>query len=642
MKKIKLFRYIGLSAICLMLSGCADYLDNAPDDQLTLEMVFNDKTRTEGWLGNVYAGIPDPYWGFVKDIGWEILGDDLSPSQALAQVSWTGGTPLPWRVGQWFTDSNWDASYWKALPQKIRSAYIFIENAHANPLQNVTAEDVETMKNECRFLIAYYYWLLTEAYGSVPFSGEITDVNAPQDELMKGQRSFDDMTNWIDEELTSLSTKLPEKWEDQYFGRATSVMCLAVRARMLLFAASPLVNGNEWYAGFKNHDGKERFNSTYDATKWKRAADACKELITAAHDAGHALYYEYNDDGTIDPFMSCANMLQKRTSEGNKEILFARPDCNYSEFERKCTPRGCGGSGYLAVTQSLVDAFFMNNGLPPIEGYGANGEPVINQKSGYTERGFSEEPEIRNTKWNILRNLEGAKKGQITQKGTYNMYCNREPRFYTAVTWNKEWYHQEKRNTRFMNKESDGGPTHDAPQTGYLNRKKFSLEQNTRNNVFPYRPGIIYRLGEAYLNYTEALNESDPGNLDILKYLNQIRERAGIPQYGSEAGQIPAPTSQADMREAIRRERRVELCCEGTRYHDIRRWKLGEKYLNGNDYGMNSSGTESSDDPTDSKSFFVRTVYLKRVYSKKCYWIPIHQGQVDKDPTLKQAPFWNE
>lgn len=646
MKAKKIICCICLLVSCLLYSGCSDFLDNAPDDQLTLEMVFNDKTRTEDWLANVYTGIPDPYWEFARDIGWEFLGDDLDPSQALAQMSW-GDTGLKWRVGQWFTDSYWNGNYWGKLPQKIRSAYIFIHNAHANPLQNVTEEDVETMKNECRFLIAYYYWLLVEAYGAVPFQEDLVDVNAPQEELMKGQMAFDDMVNWIDSQLTELSTKLPEKWNDQFFGRATSIMCLAVRARMLLFAASPLVNGNEWYSGFKNYDGKERFNPVYDPLKWKRAAEACKDLIDAAHIAGHKLYYEYNIDGSIDPFMSCSNVLFKKTSEGNTEILFARPNCLFADFEKKCTPRGCGGSGYMGVTQSLVDAFFMKNGLSPIDGYNTDGSPIINETSGYTEKGFSEEPEFRNTKWDVLRGLKGVKPGQITEKGTYNMYCNREPRFYLAVMWNRQWFYQEKRSTRFMYKESDGGPTHDAPQAGYLNRKKFSLESDPRDGTFPYRPGILFRLAEAYLNYAEALNEFDPGNTDILKYLNLIRERAGIPQYGNGTdsngfSKIPIPISQDGVRELIRKERRVELCCEGLRYHDIRRWKLGENYLDGDIYGMNAQGTELSDDPNNSNAFFKRTICLKRVYSKKCYWMPINQKEIDKDPTLVQAPFWNQ
>ncbi len=641
---MKLLKYIGLAALCLTVNGCEDFLDNAPDDQLTLEMVFNDKTRTEDWLANIYTGIPDPYMPMVKNIGYDTVGDDTSPSQGW--LPWWGGTLLNYRVGNWFTDSGWNASFWNKLPQKIRSAYILIHNAHSNPTQGVTDEDIETMKNECRFLIVYYYWLLTEAYGSVPYYEDMVPVDAPQNVLMRGQRSFDETVNWIDSELLDLSKKLPAKRVESIFGRATSIACLAVRARVMLFAASPLVNGNQMYKDIVNYDGKERFNTTYDATKWTRATDACKDLIDAAHTAGHALYYEYNDDGSIDPFMSMANLFMRKTSEGNKEILFARPDCNYSEYEGHATPRGCGGNGGLGVTQALVDAFFMKNGLSPILGYNPDGSPIINAASGYTEKGFSTEPEIRKTKWTVCRRSDSdLRTGQITESNTFNMYSNREPRFYLTVIYNGQWYWTEKRTTRFMKGEWDGGETHDAPQNGYLLRKRVSLEQNNRNGIHPYRPGILFRLGEAYLNYAEALNESNPGHPDILKYLNLIRERAGIPQYGNGNGMIPAPTSQDEVRELIRKERRVELCCEGgLRYNDIRRWMLGEELLNGPDSGMNFLGNVYTDDVNNKDAYFKRTPdnNLVRSYMKKQYWFPVHQSEIDKDPTLVQAPFWME
>ncbi len=644
---MRLLKYIGLSALCLLtFGGCADFLDNAPDDRLTLEMVFNDRTRTEDWLANIYTGIPDPYMPMVKDIGYETAGDDITPSQRWIQ--WWGGSLLNYRIGNWFTNSGWNASFWNKLPQKIRDAYILLHNVHPNPQQGVKEEDVETMKNECRFLIAYYYWILTEAYGSVPYYPDMVDPNAPQSELMIGQRSFDETVAWIDEQLLDLSTKLPAEWNDALFGRATSIACLAVRARVLMFAASPLVNGNQMYKDIKNYDGKERFNSTYDPAKWAKATQACKDLIDAAHAEGHALYKEYNQDGSIDPFLSCANVFLRKTSEGNKEILFARPDCDFKEYEGHASPHGCGGNGGLGVTQSLVDAFFMKNGLSPILGYHEDGSPIINEASGYIETGFSTEPEIRNTKWDICRKSPGVKPGQITLKNTYNMYSNREPRFYLTVIYNGQWYWSESRVTKFMHNEPDGGPTHDAPQNGYLLRKRISLESMPRNgDTRPYRPGILFRLAEAYLNYAEALNESNPGNADILKYVNLIRERAGIPQYGNGVDSngfdmIPAPASQADVRELIRKERRVELCCEGLRFNDIRRWMLGEKLLNGDDYGMNFSGSVYSDNPTDTKSFFKRSVYLKRVFTKKQYWFPIYQDEIDKDPTLVQAPFWLE
>lgn len=642
---MKFIRYICISALLFLCGSCSDFLDNAPDDQLTLEMIFNDKVRTEDWLAYVYGGIPSPDWASVRFIGYETLADDVTPSQRWSQ--WWGDGTLNYRVGQWYTNSAWGSNFWSDLPKRIRSGYIFINNAHANPNLGVSEDDIEQMKNECRFLIAYYYWVMTEAYGSVPFFSDEANLD---DELMNGQRSFDETVDWIDEQLKDLSVKLPSKRINNQYGRATSIMCLAVRARMLLFAASPLVNGNEWYKGFLNHDGKQRFNSTYDHNKWVKAATACEELINAAKSAGHDLYYEYNGDGTIDPFSSCANLFLKTINEGNKEILFARPNSpDIKTWEEYSTPRGCGGSGGLGVTQSLVDAFFMENGLPAIDGYKSNGEPIINKQSGYTEEGFSTQPEIRNTKWDICRNAPSVQDGQITLAGVYNMYSKREPRFYTTVTYNGEWWWTENRRTQFKSNEPDGGPTHDAPQNGYLLRKKVSLEQIPRDNKHPYRPAILYRLGEAYLNYAEALNEAydtSDAREKALSYVNEIRKRAGIRQYTFDAVSdndetyIHIDNNHDAVQKIIRMERRVELCAESIRYNDIRRWKLGEELLNANEYGMNFSGTKESYDKNDEEAFYVRTVCLKRIYAKKCYWFPIHQTEIDKDPTLRQAPFW--
>jgi hypothetical protein len=310
-------------------------------------------------------------------------------------------------------------------------------------------------------------------------------------------------------------------------------------------------------------------------------------------------------------------MMFRKFSEGNKEILFARPSTEAWEYDRHAQPRGTGGNGGLGVTQSLVDAFFMENGLP-IDAPG----------SGYVENGFSAADEIRNTKW---QEVQGG--GKVTLAGTYNMYCNREPRFYISVLYNRAWHRRENRTTRFLTGEWDGGPTWDAPQNGYLVRKKVHPDHDPRNGTNPYRPGILYRLGEAYLNYAEALNESDPGNADILTYVNLIRERAGIP------GLAPG-LNQDEMREAIRREKRVELNCEGVRYSDIRRWKIGEEVLNGDFTGMNFFGTVNSDDVNDPNAFFKRTVYQKRIFTKKNYWFPVPQSEIDKNPNLVQNPGW--
>lgn len=606
-----------------LLTSCVDYLDKESDTELTLPMVFEDKTRIEGWLANVYSHVPDPYWGYARKLGWDILSDDMTASERWRQWDWK---VIPMLLGEWTPSTDWDGNYWARLPQLIREANIFIENVHPLPDQGISATEVTYMKAEMRFMIAYYYYLLSNTYGPVPFKPNYiapTDFNLA--DLMEGQRPYYEVVDWVDKELKEVAEILPAKYtEARKYGRATSIMCLAVRARMLLFAASPLVNGNPDYANHKNKDGENLFSTTADKTKWAYAAQACKELIDAAEAAGHKLYTEKNDDGTIDPFMSYQNLFLTRYDEGNTEILFARPGgSEYGEYEKHATPAASGGSGGLGVTQSLVDAFFMENGLP-----------INDDDSKYVETGFSVSDETRdNTVWDTEVNG-----GAISKKNTYNMYCHREPRFYITVSYNNSYFTQEKRVFNFFNGSADNPHTHDAPQNGYLIRKKISPDLNVKQGTYKYRPGIVYRLGEAYLNYAEALNESDPGNGDILVYLNKIRERAGIRQYttgATDENYIHVDLNdQAEMRKLIRAERRVELSCEGIRYDDLRRWKEAENVLNGDFYGMNFSGKDPS-------SFYVRTPYLKRVYKKAYYWFPIHQSEMDKNDKLVQSPYWN-
>lgn len=605
-----------------LLTSCVDYLDKESDTELTLPMVFEDKTRIEGWLANVYSHVPDPYWGYARKLGWDILSDDMTASERWRQWDWK---VIPMLLGEWTPSTDWDGNYWARLPQLIREANIFIENVHPLPDQGISATEVTYMKAEMRFMIAYYYYLLSNTYGPIPFKPNYiapTDFNLA--DLMEGQRPYYEVVDWVDKELQEVAKILPAKYtEARKYGRATSIMCLAVRARMLLFAASPLVNGNPDYANHKNKDGENLFSTTADKTKWAYAAQACKELIDAAEAAGHKLYTEENEDGTIDPFMSYQNLFLTRYDEGNTEILFARPGgLEYGEYEKHATPAASGGSGGLGVTQSLVDAFFTENGLP------------INDDPEYKETGFSRSDETRNnTVWDTEVNG-----GAITKSGTYNMYCNREPRFYITVSYNNSYFTQEKRLFNFFNGSKDNPHTHDAPQNGYLIRKKISPDLNVKQGTYKYRPGIVYRLGEAYLNYAEALNESDPGNGEILFYLNKIRERAGIRQYTTgetDANYIHVNLNdQAEMRKLIRAERRVELSCEGIRYDDLRRWKEAENVLNGDFYGMNFSGRDNS-------SFYVLTPYLKRVYKKAYYWFPIHQSEIDKNDKLVQSPYWN-
>ncbi|WP_339882302.1 RagB/SusD family nutrient uptake outer membrane protein [Polaribacter vadi] len=615
------FLFLGLT---LSFYSCSEFLEKENDTEASLEIVFNSKVKTEQWLAGCYSMIPDPIWGYANDLGWEVLADDMTPSERWRSYGWE---MIPYALGNWSTDTNWSPGYWAVLPQKIRECNILMQNVNAIPQQKFTENDVKLMIGEARFLRAYYYSLLINTYGPVPFNPEeIVPVEYNLPDLLVGQTPFDEIVSWIDNELEEVSKILPASSEGRQYGRATSIMCKAVRARMLLFAASPLVNGNPDYASHINKEGKNLFNTTYDANKWKIAAEASKDLIESAEAAGHKLYIELNADGDIDPFMSCQNLFFIEASRGNPEILFARPESNHGEYDKHSAPLGSGGFGGYGVTQSLVDAFFTANGLP-----------ISDPSSGYAENGFSSEDGYwgapNKTKWDEVKNT----KGQVTVAGTYKMYCNREPRFYLAVNFDGQWYPQGERELAFFNGQQDNNGTHDSPQNGYLVRKKTDPQRDPIRGFSTPRQGIVYRLGEVYLNYAEALNESNPGNDEILFYLNKIRERAGVRIYttgGTDATSIHIDLNDQDnVRELIHMERRVELCTEGIRYDDLRRWKEAEDKLNTQFYGMNFYGKNTSE-------FYQRTPYQTRIYRKSFYWFPVHLSEIVKNPNLVQAPYW--
>jgi hypothetical protein len=146
------------------------------------------------------------------------------------------------------------------------------------------------------------------------------------------------------------------------------------------------------------------------------------------------------------------------------------------------------------------------------------------------------------------------------------------------------------------------------------------------------RGALLLRLGQIFLDYAEALNESDPGNADILVYLNQIRKRAGVAEYGAGEGMLPAPASQDAMRDAIRAERRVELAFESVRYFDTRRWKIAKTTNNGPVYGMNMFG--------NGTEFYQRTLIENRIFTDKDYLFPIPNTQILINPNLVQNPGW--
>ena len=610
MKKYITFILLAIATIPFLCS-CSNYLDKEPDDMLTMDGVFNDATNTKNWLAGVYNAIPDPLWGYLSySYGYYLMSDESQINSELGQFGWND--LLNVQQGSWSPVKMVPGfDLWGTTYQKVRAALLFIANVKAIPEQRQTEELVERYKYEARFLMAYYYERMLEVYGPFPLVTTLSNSTASPADLQLTRTPYDSIVNYLDNELLNLSKVLPSSYDDTDVGRATSGMCLAVRARMLMFAASPLFNGNSDYADVTNKDGKALFNSTYDVNKWKKAADAAKKVIDMPQ---YKLYTEKNPDGSLDALMSCMDVHLKGVDE-NPEIIFVYPQLTNYYYEYHVLPRGSGFAGCIGTTQNMVDAFFMNNG-----------KSITDDGSGYVSTGFSASDTYYNTQYNY--GCVNRTTGLVTRAGTFNMYVNREPRFYADIRYSGQYcsFDDNGRDVDFKKGGLDGAPSHDSPLAGYQINKAINPSDRS-GQTFQYRPGIIIRLAEMYLDYAEALNEYDPGNTDIAKYVNLIRERAGLPD-------LQSGLSQSQMRDAIRHERQVEFALEGgMRYMDIRRWKIAEDVFKKPIQGMNTQGTTASD-------YFKVVDIQTRNWQKKMYLWPIYQNYMDNNKNLVQNKYW--
>ena len=378
-----------------------------------------------------------------------------------------------------------------------------------------------------------------------------------------------------------------------------------MKMRILLYRASPFWNGNEDYADFKNAEGQNLFPVAYDANRWKIAADYGRTAIKAIEDGGYKLYRAASDD----PLENYRDIF---LNHFNDEVLFAKNFHNWDWPERCSNPNGMGGWSGNNPTQEIIDAYEMEDGSTPITGYNADGSPVINVASGYRESG--------------LFNQDHPKGYHLS--GIFYMYAKREPRFYATISYNNAFWKTRRLNfLRGAVDGSKGGP--DYTTTGYLSRKYLDEKGvDILQGRFTNKSWIYYRLGELYLNYAEALNESAGPVEDVYTYVNAIRNRSGLPD-------LPEDLNKDQMRERIRHERQIELAFETHRYFDCHRWKIAHITDNRAIHGMDIQATTTA-------GFYKRIVVEKRVFeTPKHYLWPIRQNEINKAPTLYiQNPGW--
>ena len=532
----------------LFLSGtafvaCDDYLDRQPDEQLTPDQIFLKASTTEQYLTNVYAYQPNYSDPSGQTLPWAPCADESS-------IAYTGRSYTQINYDTWDPSINLQRSYtYNNIYKGIREASYFMQHVYECP--EIGDPDKGYMYNEARFLRAYYYSLLMSTFGPVFILGdEPTDYE--QEDLNERERdSWEKCVDYVTTELYEASKGLPQEWASAKYGRATKGAALAISSRVYLYSARKLFNGNDLYKGVIDKYGNPLFPTVYDEKKWETAAKAAKDVIDMN------IYGLVGADGT-DPYGSLHDLY---TTVGPvntvTEMIFSRIVSAYN-WGVAATPRMARSRAYgsFGPTQKLVDAFAMANGRYPITGY-TNGQtqPIIDPESGYSETGFS----------TFTHPIFGD---QLAN--TFMMYQNREPRFYINVLWSGCVWHSGNVNKGVVQLYTGGNSGYAAtqqnyPATGYLAGKFIdhtkdtsTAGDSTSTDVWDFIDWPIIRYAEILLNYVEALNEYDPGNPDILTYLNMVRKRAGVPDI--EKVYPEAVGNQKQMRELIRRERMVELC----------------------------------------------------------------------------------
>lgn len=578
-KKMYHWQYLLLFAGMLTVYSCKKTFEDKPLELLTIDYIFdeNDPTGDQAykWVTNIYSKIPSGYnrmlggtsWGLnsnsrsnISLVPLECFTDDAVPS-ADGNEGWNvirgGYSPLA------TFDDNWGNCY-----SAIRATNIFLKYYLRVPWADSSRK--VWLPNEARALRAYFYYELIRRYGGVPLVGDqVFDSNDNALQNLK-RNSFEECVNYIVSELDIVKDSLrPDaslagRSTDADFGKMRKSIAMAIKAKTLLLAASPLFNPSPTpdrsYTGY----------ASYSADRWRAAADAAKAIM---------------DLGIYDLEPNRYNLMLARA---NKEHIFFRMsdpriDNVYAYYMSPpgYRPANRNSEGRVSPTQEFVDAFPMKNG-----------KSITDPSSGYDPS---------------------------------NPYTNRDPRLEQSVFYNGAKWLQRPVETfeGGRDKPNDATLAPVQTQTGYYAKRFCANDSSSANFTSTYfrdggfiPPWCIIRYADILLMYAEAQNEYAGPDATVYAAIEKIRQRAGLSPYA-----LPAGLLQEQMRAVVRNERRVELAFEEQRFWDIRRWKIAKTVygtaLHGVNITKNANGTFSYSSKAVTTPYFTDAMYLFPVAIKE-------------------------
>lgn len=577
------------ASFLFMASACTDGYESEPVEQFTLDYVFS---RTDSAGVQAKRFLNDIYLNHL-DNGHNRVGGDYLDAASDDAISINKSDPDAYllAIGRYSANSPVSSDMkWGTYYQGIRKTNLLINNIDVVPfnLKYTNAKNEVkplnfTMKAEARFLRANLYFELVKRYGGVPLIGD--NVYVLGDDMELPRNTFEQCINYIISELDEIKNdlrKLPMDDAGDYAHAPTREACMAMKSRVLLYAASPLFNekpiepGNE-LIGY----------ASYDSRRWELAAQAAKDFIDQFGPEGSGACGLTSDYRNI--------FLNFYSIDNNPELIFFRQLGKTKTIETNNGPLGFSGNalgnGRTNPTQNLVDAFPMLDGKMP----GNSTKYTYHQNDQYSNR----DPRLN---WTILHNGSSwlGKILDTTQGGVNNP---------NGAQTNQTSYYL----CKFMDKCDEGRSDYDGEKM----------------HLWP-----MYRYAEILLNYAEALNECQnaPSN-EVYNALIALRQRAGIEPGEDGLYGLKKPMDRGEMRKIIQNERRIEMAFEEQRYWDIRRWRLAEDIFDKPLEGLTILGSKGALN-------YHKTEVLSITFDNKRYFYPIPYSEVIKNKNMVQNPNW--
>lgn len=565
-------KYIFIAITFFSFLGCQDVLDVTPGDTYSEADIYKNIKLTESLVDYTYNCTEN--WSITFNNWWGMrIGIENASDECFFHFS-----PQLYVNNRGLMQPNNMGLFnmkWKQYYSFIGSANTFLSKIDASPVAQTNPAEVAILKAEMKYLRANCYARLINYFGGVPLVKEPFDLN---DDFKMPRSSYTDCVNYIVAELDEANALMPASKTFRTgaeFGKVSKVAILALKSRVLLYAASDLHDGSQ--------DPKGPLYDYTKATKWQDAADAAKAVIDIFAAANKNL-------------VPCANATayQKLFLAPNDELIFARPynstygnpnNIDMNTLPDKAQgPVSAGGWGLSNPTAKFVNDFKMANGLR-----------ISDAASGYDAT------------------LD-------------NMYKNREMRFYANILYQGATF-----KGATLDYSSPGGkdrkgqtPNHFA-STGYNSRKFLDESITIDVTQSPKRPYPLARLAEIYLNYAEAMYHIIGGETIAQQYASKTAQRVGLPAITSTGTALLAD---------IKYEREMELYFEGHRFFDLRRWRDAatlDQDVSGVQWEKRVGGVSTGAlDVNGSLVKIIVPVVEDRKFEVSNYYLPIPRDEVEK------------